>query len=134
MLINAGSEQVQIDLSDAEIISEDIPGWLVANEGSLTVALDINLSEALLHEGIAREFVNRIQNFRKDSGLDVTDKIELRIENLPELADAVRKHTAYIAAETLCGSLLLSSPEEMPDAKSFDLLDGLAVRMALKKI
>jgi isoleucyl-tRNA synthetase len=70
-------ESVSIDLNDVEIISEDIPGWLVAVEGSITVALDIHISENLRKEGLAREFINRVQNFRKSSGLEVTDRIKL---------------------------------------------------------
>ena len=90
-----------VTTDEVEIISEDIPGWLVANEGRLTVALDITVTEELLHEGIAREFVNRIQNIRKDSGFEVTDKIRVVIEDLPFVAVAVRKHSDYIASQTL---------------------------------
>ena len=92
-----------------EIISEDIPGWLVANEGRLTVALDITVSEDLLHEGIAREFVNRIQNIRKDSGFEVTDKIRVIIEDLPFVSVAVKKHSDYIASQTLALEISLAS-------------------------
>ena len=73
--ITAGSGQIDLSLEDVEIMSEDIPGWLVANEGTITVALDINISEELQQEGMARELINRIQNIRKESGFDVTDKI-----------------------------------------------------------
>ena len=69
--------RIQLSLEDVEIISEDIPGWLVANEGSITVALDINITEELRQEGVARELINRIQNIRKESGFDVTDKIDV---------------------------------------------------------
>lgn len=74
-----GDETITLTLEDVEILSEDIPGWLVANEGRLTVALDINVTKELKEEGIARELINRIQNLRKESNFDVTDKITLAI-------------------------------------------------------
>ena len=73
--------KLSLRTEDVEITSEDIPGWLVANEGKLTVALDVNITQELKDEGIAREFVNRIQNIRKDSGFEVTDKIAVEIQN-----------------------------------------------------
>jgi isoleucyl-tRNA synthetase len=90
------------------------PGWLVANEGKLTVALDITVTEELLHEGIAREFVNRIQNIRKESGFEVTDKIRVVIEDLPSVAAAVRKHSDYIASQTLALEVSLAPPPPSP--------------------
>ncbi len=111
LIING--EKVEINSSEVEIISEDIPGWLVANEGKLTVALDITVTEDLLHEGTAREFVNRIQNMRKDSGFDVTDKIKVSIEDLPFVSEAVRKHSAYIASQTLAVDIILVSTEKI---------------------
>jgi isoleucyl-tRNA synthetase len=90
-----------------EIISEDIPGWLVANEGRITVALDITITDELREEGIARELVNRIQNLRKDSGLDVTDRIKLSIQKHEAINKAVEKHKVYIAAQTLSAEVNL---------------------------
>ena len=98
---------------EVEIISEDIPGWLVANEGKLTVALDITVTEELLHEGIAREFVNRIQNIRKESGFEVTDKIRVVIEDLPSVAAAVRRHSDYIASQTLALEVSLAPAADL---------------------
>lgn len=107
-------EQVVIDIADVEIISEDIPGWQVANEGTITVALDVTITPELLHEGIAREFVNRIQNFRKESGLEVTDKIELEIQKHDAINDAIEQFKDYIAAETLCSSVkLIDKPKQL---------------------
>lgn len=94
-------QDITLSLEDVEILSEDIPGWLVASEGKLTVALDITITEELQHEGIAREFINRIQNLRKDSGLEVTDKINLRIQKHPAIDKAIEKHVDYIGAQTL---------------------------------
>ena len=90
-----------------EIISEDIPGWLVANEGKITVALDITITDELRYEGIAREFINRIQNLRKDSGFDVTDKISVEIQKHDAVNEAVKKHIDYIGSQTLAKNITL---------------------------
>ncbi len=108
---------VDLTLEDVEIISEDIPGWQVANEGRLTVALDVTVTDELKYEGIAREFVNRIQNIRKESGFDVTDKIKVLIEDLGFVREAVKRHSAYIASQTLATSVSVS-----------DSMTGIAVR------
>jgi isoleucyl-tRNA synthetase len=81
-----------IEAADVEIISEDIPGWLVANEGKLTVALEVTVTEELRREGIARELVNRIQNIRKSSGFEITDKIRIRLSKNQETDDAVNEY------------------------------------------
>ncbi len=94
-------QQVDLSLEDVEIISEDIPGWQVANDGKLTIALDIKVTDELRNEGIAREFVNRIQNIRKESGFDVTDKIIVLIEDNDLIREAVKRHGAYIGSQTL---------------------------------
>ena len=93
---------------DVEIITEDMPGWLVANNGVLTIALDIELTEALVEEGVARELINRIQNLRKSSGLEITDRIEVSIENREEVAGAVSHCNEYIASQVLATSLTLA--------------------------
>ena len=118
-----------------EIISEDIPGWLVANEGRLTVALDITVSADLLHEGIAREFVNRIQNIRKDSGFEVTDKIRVVIEDLPFVSVAVNKHSDYIASQTLALEISLASSDKLSaaGAKEIDIEDQM-VKVLVEKV
>ena len=131
-MLELEGEEVKLGPDDVEIISEDIPGWLVANEGMLTVALDVTVSDELKQEGIAREFVNRIQNLRKESGFDVTDKIHVLIENLDEIAGAVRKHSSYIASQTLADHIELSTFEETKDVSWVDI-DDLPVRIRIRK-
>lgn len=96
---------IHLTLDDVEIISEDIPGWLVANEGSLTVALDVTITPELRNEGIARELINRIQNLRKEKGLEVTDKIELSVQQQSNITDAIVLNNDYICSETLAERL-----------------------------
>jgi len=98
---NIGGQEIILTSADVEIISEDIPGWQVANEGRLTVALDVTVTDELRYEGIAREFVNRIQNIRKENGYDVTDKISVLIEARELISEAVRRHASYIGSQTL---------------------------------
>ncbi len=100
-------QPVMLTLNDVEIIPQDVPGWLVANEGGLTVALDITLNKALIEEGIAREMVNRIQTLRKDTGLELTDKIDVKIKQHEGLNDAIKNNLSYICSETLANSLEL---------------------------
>jgi isoleucyl-tRNA synthetase len=95
------SGEVILEAGDYEITSEDMPGWLVATEGKLTVALDITISEALRKEGIARELVNRIQNLRKDKGFEVTDKIEVEIVKRDDLVSSLSEYNAYVCGQTL---------------------------------
>ena len=90
---------------DVEIFSEDIPGWLVANEGTLTIALDITLTEELRQEGMARELVNRIQNLRKQSGFEVSDRIRILIEPQPALSAVLQTYGATIAKEVQAVSI-----------------------------
>ena len=92
---------------DVDIITEDMPGWLVANNGTITIALDIELTPALIEEGIARELINRIQNLRKSSGLEITDRIAVQLENKVEIAAAVTNCNEYIASQVLATSLIL---------------------------
>ena len=98
--LTSGDTTFEILLAEIEILTEDVPGWLVASQGSLTVALDVTITDELRREGIARDIVNRIQNLRKDSGLEVTDKISIQLENNnAELADAVATNKNYICQE-----------------------------------
>ncbi|MFK7832894.1 MAG: isoleucine--tRNA ligase [Winogradskyella sp.] len=101
--INGNS--ITLGLEDVEITSQDIEGWLVANEGALTVALDVTINEELRKEGVARELVNRIQNLRKDSGFEVTDRIDVQLQNDAQIAAAVASNEAYIKSETLTEDL-----------------------------
>ncbi|HLV40183.1 DUF5915 domain-containing protein, partial [Xanthomarina sp.] len=98
-------KSITLGLEDVEITSQDIEGWLVANEGALTVALDVTISEDLRKEGIARELVNRIQNLRKDSGFEVTDRIDVQLQKDEKIVDAVQTNITYIKAETLTEKL-----------------------------
>lgn len=100
-------QQVELTAADVEIISEDIPGWQVANDGRLTVALDVTVTDDLRYEGIAREFINRIQNIRKETGFDVTDKITIRIEDHDFIHEAVNRHAGYIGSQTLATEVSL---------------------------
>lgn len=101
------SGDVELTAEDVEIITEDMPGWLVANDGKLTVALDITVTEALLREGIARELVNRIQNIRKSNGYEIVDKINIEIESREEINDAVKEYSNYIASQTLANAVIM---------------------------
>ena len=122
-LLKIGEETYELSPEDLDIRAEDIAGWSVASDGKLVVALDITLTPELEAEGMARELVNRIQNLRKQKGLEVTDHIRLRIEEKPELADAIRLFGSYIQSETLADKLELSpslaegSEVELPEMK-----------------
>ena len=104
--IHINEKNITLGLEDVEISSKDIEGWLVANEGSITVALDVTISEELHKEGVARELVNRIQNARKDSGLEVTDKVKLTILEDQNLEQSISENKAYIMSETLTKELV----------------------------
>ena len=101
------SGDVLLNTEDVEIFTEDMPGWLVANEGKLTVALDIVVTDELQREGVARELVNRIQNIRKANGYEITDKIQVEILRQEEINAAVEEYAEYIASQTLAASISL---------------------------
>ena len=115
---------------DVEIITEDMPGWLVANNGTITIALDIELTPALIEEGIARELINRIQNLRKSSGLEITDRIAVQLENREEIAAAVTNCNEYIASQVLATSLVLA--DNLTDATALEM-DGYSVQCTIVK-
>ena len=120
--------EATLQLSDVEIISEDIPGWLVANEGRLTVALDITVTDDLRKEGLAREFVNRVQNLRKSSGYDITDKIRIEVLSTDVMNDVIKEYNEYIANQVLAVSV--ETVEQISDATVFDFEDfNLSVRI-----
>lgn len=131
-LSSGNTERISRD--ETQITTRDIPGWLVTSDGEITVALDIVISDALREEGIAREFVNRIQNLRKDSGLEVTDKIALKIQNSGEIERAIKNNLDYICAETLAGSLELVDEIKGDAVRSVDVENGIQTRIALQKI
>ncbi|MCH4895207.1 isoleucine--tRNA ligase [Marinilabiliaceae bacterium JC040] len=121
--ISVDGESLSIDLSDVEIISEDIPGWLVANEGRLTVALDININKELKEEGIARELINRIQNTRKEIDFELTDKIHLCIGKHDEINEAVNNFKDYISTQVLAQDLSLADDLNEENAKQIEIDD-----------
>ena len=115
-----GTEAV-VEVADVEIFSEDIPGWLVANEGKLTVALEVTVTDELKREGIARELVNRIQNIRKSSGFEITDKIAVILSKNPNSDDAVNEYNTYICNQVLANSLVLA--DEVADGTELNFDD-----------
>jgi len=115
-----GNEAI-LDATDVEIFSEDIPGWLVANEGKLTVALEVTITEDLRKEGIARELVNRIQNIRKSSGFEITDKIKITLSKNEQTDDAVNEYNSYICNQVLSNSLILA--DNVTDATELNFDD-----------
>lgn len=119
--ITAGNETVTLAAEDVEIQTEDIPGWIVATEGQITVALDINVTEELKLEGIAREFINKIQNLRKDNNFEVTDRIVLTIQKHEKTDEAVIRHKDYICAQTLANGLELTDKLNSPNAREAEI-------------
>jgi len=132
--INAGDEQITLSLADVEISSEDIPGWLVANDGKLTVALDINITDELREEGIAREFINRIQNLRKESNFDVTDKIKIEIKKHDLIDRAIEKHKDYIGAQTLAKSVDLVNQFEQNTVFDVEIDDEIKTQIKIIRV
>lgn len=124
-------QPVEVLISDVEIATQDIPGWVVANDGNLTVALDIVISPELRDEGIARELVNRIQNIRKDA-FDVTDRIRIQLLH-GEWDTAVNTHMDYICNETLCSDLQLVDAIDDVAKKSVEIIDGQPADILVKK-
>jgi isoleucyl-tRNA synthetase len=123
---------VDLTLEDVEIISEDIPGWQVANDGKLTVALDIMVTDDLRFEGIAREFVNRIQNIRKESGFDVTDKITVLIEDHELISEAIKRHSLYIGSQTLATTVSVVRSISESNTREIDI-DDLMIKISVTK-
>ena len=105
--LDIDGQKVSVDAVDVEIISEDIPGWLVSNEGNLTVALEVEMTEELRNEGMARELINRIQNIRKETGLEITDRIDITITDAESIAKAVGSFADYIKAQVLADNIVL---------------------------
>ena len=114
-------QQAVVTTDDVEIISEDIPGWLVANEGSLTTALDITVTEELKREGYARELVNRIQNIRKSKDFEITDKINVKISSDEHTDAAIEEYNEYISKQVLANSITISAIEAGDDVIELDM-------------
>ena len=131
--VNISGQDIPLTPEDVEIISEDIPGWQVANDGRLTVALDITVTDDLRYEGIAREFVNRIQNIRKENGYDVTDKITVQIEDIEFVREAVIRHAVYIGSQTLATSVKLAGSLTGSDVREVEI-DEVVVKFQISKV
>jgi len=132
--ITAGDEKIRLTMDDVEIQTEDIPGWTVATEGQMTIALDINVTEELKEEGIAREFINKIQNLRKESNFEVTDRISLKIEKHAEYNMAVEKHKEYICVQTLAESLTLVDSVDLALAKEAEIDKDVVAKIEIEKL
>ena len=125
------NEQYEIAIEDVEIVTEDIPGWLVSHDGELTVALDIALNDELIAEGYARELINRIQNVRKTKDFNVTDRIQVKLEPNKDIEIAVNKFGDLIKSEVLANSIQID-PSGFTD--SFDWLDDVVVQYSINVV
>lgn len=127
--------ETRVDLCDVDIISEDIPGWLVANDGALTIALDVTITPELKREGIAREIVNRVQNIRKQSGFEVTDRINLVFSPCDATDEAILEYKDYISRQVLANSLEIAPVDPAEEGVSELVLDDVNfyVKITLNK-
>jgi isoleucyl-tRNA synthetase len=130
--IDVDGQSLTIDVTDVEIITKDIPGWLVATESNITVALDVTISESLKDEGIAREVINRIQNLRKDMAFDVTDKIIIEVKHHDALNAAIKNNLNYICSETLADTLSLVDNIEVGEL--MEVTDSISTTIAINKL
>ena len=128
-----GDEQVELTLDDVEIMTEDIPGWLVASEGGMTIALDIHVTEELKQEGIAREFINKIQNIRKESDFEVTDRVRLKIQKHDAFNEAVENYKNYICTQTLAAELVLVDDMNGATAREVEIDTDVLARISVEK-
>ena len=133
--LNINGSDVRVDACDVEIISDDIPGWLVANNGPVTIALDVTVTPELRREGIAREIVNRVQNIRKQSGFEVTDRIRLEFSPCEATDEAIREYSDYISRQVLASSLEIAPVAAGADGVSELAIDdvNLYVKISLNK-
>ena len=130
ILLSVDGNAVTVERADVDIVSEDIPGWVVANEGNVTVALDLTLTDELKNEGMAREIVKRIQTYRKESGLEITDRIHVKIENNPEIAGALSGFRHYVASQVLADTIELVDAVE---GTTFDF-GNFKVNVSIQKV
>ncbi len=126
-------QTITLGMEDVEIASEDIPGWLVATEGAITVALDITITDELRSEGIARELVNRIQNIRKESNFDVTDKVNIVIEHHDSFTDVVDRFGDYISTQTLAESIDFTDQLDNNDSRKIEIDDKIILKIRVAK-
>ena len=122
--------EVTLDKADYEITSEDMPGWLVATEGKLTVAMDITITDALKKEGVARELINRIQNLRKEKDFEITDKVEVAIVKRDDVAESLAEYATYVCEQTLCGNITLVDSLEGADEVEWE--NGEMLHISIK--
>jgi len=132
--LDIAGETIVVSAADFEITSEDMPGWLVASEGKLTVALDITVTPELEREGIARELVNRIQNIRKESGLEIVDKIRVEVEQCELVCDAVAQFAEYICQQTLAVEVVCVANPAGLTIEKYNEVNDTPVKIAIAKI
>lgn len=132
--INIDNQEITLMLDDVEILSEDIPGWLVATEDRLTVALDVMVTPELREEGLARELINRIQNLRKDKGFDVTDKIRVLIQKHNKINSAIESHKDYIGSQTLAKEIKIEDSLNGPESVPVEIDDEIKTLINISKI
>jgi isoleucyl-tRNA synthetase len=123
LALNVDGEDVTLLRGDVEVTAEDVEGWLVSSERGMTVALDTHMTPELEREGMAREFVNRVQNLRKDSGFDVTDRIGIQVSGSDEIIEAIRIHARFIQDETLAESISTDGDAGGDTSAAIDILD-----------
>jgi isoleucyl-tRNA synthetase len=132
--VKLNGAEITLEPEDVEIIPVDIPGWKVANQGALTVALDVQISEELRNEGLAREVVNRIQNIRKDKGFEVTDRILVKIQQNSGLDNAIKNNLSYICSETLTSDLQLVQDITAKNASTIEVDDLITTLISIEKL
>ena len=130
LTLDLNGTPAEIEAGEVEIYSEDIPGWVVANEGVLTVALDVTVTDALRREGIARELVSKIQNIRKSSGFEIVDRIAVTLSSNENSDAAIEEHKAYICNQVLADSLTVG---EVNDGAALEF-DGFTLLAKVEKI
>ncbi len=131
--LNIEGSEIQIDLNDVVITTEDIPGWAVTSMNGNTVALDISLSDNLISEGLAREVINRVQNLRKDLDFEVTDRIEITLSAEQKLANAINNNLIYICSETLADEIRIVPCNSLEKGEEMELTEGVFTRIELLK-
>ena len=128
------NKEFNLNIEDFEILSEDIPGWIIATEGKLTVTLDVTITSELIQEGIAREFINRIQNIRKDSGYSVTDKIKIEIQKNDAISEAINAHHTFITSQTLAQSIDWVDYLDYTNAKEVEIDDSIKTLLKITRV
>ena len=142
IILDINNEEIELLLSDVEIVTQDIPGWVVQNDGNITVALDTTITESLLKEAIARELVNRIQNIRKDQLFEVTDFIRVEIEYNALLEEVIQEYSEYIKGETLTSDLSLRrqgvsaiiGQQHFEPILKIDIIEGVELAINISKV